>query len=55
MGENKDKAFNAFINHLMDNKGTCCYAPSGRYCEEGSKLKQAYSLEVDRVMKTLRK
>lgn len=37
--------FNDFINHLMANKGGCCHAPSGRYCEQGKRLKAAYSKE----------
>lgn len=39
----KDKAFNAFIEHLMANKGTCCYAPANRYCAKGKALKEAYN------------
>lgn len=34
--------FNAFIDHLMRSKGSCCYAPSNRYCETGGALKTAY-------------
>lgn len=41
MGNSKE--FNEFINHLMANKGTCYFAPANRYCEEGKRLKEAYS------------
>ncbi len=36
------KAFNAFIDHLMKSKGSCCYAPAKRYCEIGLRLKREY-------------
>lgn len=36
------KEFYAFINHLMESKGGCCYAPAKRYCETGLKLKRDY-------------
>jgi len=39
------KAFDEFINHLMSNKGTCCFAPAKRYCAEGKRLKALYSRE----------
>ncbi len=38
----QEQAFNEFINHLMQNKGTCCYAPSKRYCAVGKNLKDQY-------------
>ncbi|MGV6818719.1 MAG: TubC N-terminal docking domain-related protein [Thiotrichales bacterium] len=33
-----------FYNHLFGNGKTtgCCYAPTGRYCAEGQRLKRAY-------------
>lgn len=36
------KEFYDFMNHLMKSKGTCCYAPSKRYCEIGLRLKRKY-------------
>lgn len=39
-----DPAHEAFINHLMDNKGSCCYAPANRFCDVGLKLKAAYEM-----------
>lgn len=42
------EAFNAFLNHLMANKGTCCYAPANRYCEVVKQLKEAYSKSLKR-------
>lgn len=34
--------FERFIDHLMQSKGTCCYAPAKRYCAKGLRLKREY-------------
>lgn len=49
---NKDvntKEFYDFMNHLMKSKGTCCYAPSKRYCEIGLRLKREYAESLKHV------
>ncbi|UYZ84310.1 hypothetical protein MTZ49_01640 [Entomomonas sp. E2T0] len=46
--------FNDFMNHLMANKGGCCHAPSGRYCEQGKRLKEAYTHEGKKAYDKLR-
>lgn len=46
--------FERFISHLMQSKGTCCYAPSKRYCEQGKRLKEAYTHEGKKAYDKLR-
>lgn len=45
--------FYTFLDHLMKSKGTCCYAPSKRYCEIGLRLKKEYE-ESERTRRTSR-
>lgn len=45
--------FYAFLDHLMKSKGTCCYAPSKRYCEISLRLKKEYE-ESERARRTSR-
>lgn len=39
-------AFDAYNNHLMGPgaRDNCCHAPTGRLCDEGRRLRRAYTL-----------